>query len=120
MSSLHPKLTILICVLAPFNLACADVVTLKDGQQRVGHIAGQLENVLLFEVQPAPTLPPVQLRFPLAHIASLKFEKNPAADELLRLAATGDSLLAPTQKRRLSKCRNRSSLRTPSSKHPDA
>jgi len=91
MNTLHPKLTLLICVLAPFNLACADLVTLKDGQQRVGHIAGQLENALLLEVQPAPTLPAVQLRFPIANIASLKFEKNPATDELLRLAATSDS-----------------------------
>jgi hypothetical protein len=91
MNTLHPKLTLLICVLTPFNLACADLVTLKDGQQRVGHIAGQLENALLLEVQPAPTLPAVQLRFPIANIASLKFEKNPATDELLRLAATSDS-----------------------------
>lgn len=91
MNTLHPKLTFLICILAPFNFACADLVTLKDGQQRVGHIAGQLENALLLEVQPAPTLPTVQLRLPIANIAALKFEKNSAADELLRLAATCDS-----------------------------
>lgn len=95
MNTKHQTLAILLAILTSFNEACADLVTLKDGQQRVGYIAGQIENALLLEVQPVPTLPSVQLRFPIAQVASLKFEKNPALTELLRLAEAGDSPTLP-------------------------
>ncbi len=69
-------------------LACstptrADLVSMKDGRQHSGRITGQVEEAILLEIQPEPTLPPVLQRLPVSQVAALRFAPNSSLEEWL-------------------------------------
>ena len=54
----------------------AVLVTMKDGRQHAGLIAGQVDEAVLLETQPEPTLPAVVQRLPVSQVVALRFAPN--------------------------------------------
>jgi len=74
---------LLSVALAYAPAARADLVTMKDGRQYSGLIAGQVDEAVLLETQPEPTLPAVLQRLPLSQVAALRFAPNSALEQWL-------------------------------------